>query len=68
MSVKWYADDKRAAVVDEFGRKWWLAPSPNGGYYALCDETGDVHTGFTAEVVLASVLGDRSSLFLAGAR
>lgn len=66
ISVNWYANGKRATVTDEQGLKWWVAPSPNGGYYGLCDDTGDVHGGFTADVVLSSILGEHARLFPAG--
>lgn len=58
VDVTWYANDQRATITDEQGVKWWLAPSPNGGYYALCDDTGDTHQAGTLGAVLEALLGD----------
>lgn len=68
ISVNWYADDKRAAVTDETGTKWWLAPNGQGGYSAICDGTGDVITGQTAAQALENLLGEQARLFMAGSR
>jgi hypothetical protein len=66
--VTWYADGKRAAVTDERGRQWWLAPNGSGGYIAVEDGIGGVREGPDAASVLEAVLGDNARLFMGDAR